>query len=331
MDEQTMSRLQAMLEAHCGLRAKRLEPLTKGGSTSSSLILHAEDGGQFLVKLMHTDDRWQAYLRTLDAISNLDPEMLQYEAGFLFQPGILCVVTAWTAGEDFSVRSMSSARLDRAACRLAERVRRLHALPVQEGGREYSVTDEIRSSIAFLEEHAVMLPHRELYVRYLQDSGNLPDADARRGYIHFDLHTKNMIQCGADSLCLIDWEIAGISDVWRDFVYAVCMHQAEEQEFWLLFLLHYFEDAVPDAFFPASRFYTVLFMLMLVRPNYQTGHIAQHCMLAEKLYDDYCGLKCAVPAWMQETAERLLSAKIGHREALTRLIGLIKEERSDIA
>lgn len=330
MNMQTLNQLLDIIETHCRFKVKRAEPLTTGGSTAFSQILYTEDNRQFMVKLMHIDDHWQEYLQTLNAIGSLDSLMPKIENCFLVQPGVLCLVTAWVAGEEFTPQNKDIVQLDHAAGKLAEHLRQLHTLPVQDGGREYSVAENIRSSIAFLDGNAVTLPHQKLYIRYLEDSRNSPYTDLRRGYIHFDLHRKNIIQRNDGDLCLIDWEIAGISDVWRDFVYAVCMHQPEEQEFWLLFLLHYFEDSIPDNFFTASRFYTVLFMLMLVRSNYVKGTMAQHSMLAEKIYDDYRGLKCTIPMWMKNTAQRLLAANIGHHDELTRLIFSIRREQSDI-
>lgn len=326
MDAQTLDQLRGMIETNCSFRVKCLEPLTMGGSTAFSQILYTDDDRMFLVKLMRIDDRWQEYLNTLNAIGSLDLLMLRLEAGFLFQPGVLCLVTAWVTGTVFDPQDMELVQLDHTAGKFAGYLRRLHTLPVQEGGREYSIAENIRSSIAFLEDNAVTLPHQELYTRYLEDPGNSPYTDARRGYIHFDLHRKNILCCQTGNCCLIDWEIAGISDVWRDFVYAVCIHQPEERDFWLLLLLHYFEDAIPDRFFTASRFYTVLFMMMLVRSNCAKGTMAQHSMLAQKIFDDYQGLKCTIPVWMKQTAERLLAAEIGHQAELTRLIRLIEEE-----
>lgn len=329
MDVQTLDKLRYMIQTNCNFQVKRLEPLTMGGSTAFSQILYSDDNRMFLVKLIRINDQWQEYLNTLKAIGSLDLLMPRLEAGFLFQPRVLCLVTEWVTGTELIIQEMKLVQLDHIAEKLAKYLRCLHTFPVQEGGREYSIAENIWSSLAFLEDNDVMLPHQKLYSRYLEDPENSPYTDARRGYIHFDLHRKNILCCQNGDCCLIDWEITGVSDVWRDFVYAVCIHQPEEQEFWLLLLLHYFEDAIPECFFTASRFYTVLFMMMLVHSNCAKGTMAQHSMLAQKIFDDYHGLKCTIPIWMKKSAERLLATGIGHQDELTRLICLIKEELRD--
>lgn len=328
MDDKTFRQLRGKLETECGIIIKSLNSLDTGGSNSLTQIALTLDGEKYIVKLMRVGSYYDDYVNTLYALNELSDVVPRCVKCFLFRPEVLCIVTEWIEGTEVDYRCTNIKELDNTAIELAKCLKKLHTFPVKDSGREYSIVNDICSSKDTLIKYNIELPHKEIYLKYLDNIENIPCVDGRRGYIHFDLHTKNIIKCGISDYRFIDWEITGISDVWRDLVYAVCINHPDEQDFWLLFILNYFNDDIPVEFFSVVKFYVILFMMMLVKSNYIKGTLRNHFMLVEKVFYEYSTLKCNIPLWMKSTAEKLLVADTRHNNQLMKLIRLIEEERS---
>lgn len=328
MDDKTFRQLQCRLETECEFKLKSLAPLHTGNSDSLTQIAYTSDDKKYIVKLIKADKKYTTYINTLYALNSLSKVIPKCVKGFLFCEDAVCIVTEWIEGTEVDFRCADIEKLDIATSYIADIVRKLHKFPVKNNGREFSVINDVSSSFSILTRYNIVLPHDKAYRKYLDDPANIPCMNERRGYIHFDLHMQNIIKCEHSDYRLIDLELIGISDVWRDFVYAVCINHPDEQKFWLLFILNYFEDDIPEDFFRSVKFYVVLFMIMLVKSNYLNKTLEHHFMLAEKIFNEYGALKYDIPLWIKYTAEKILRLNTKHQKQLIRLIKSIEEERS---
>ena len=91
-----------------------------------------------------------------------------------------------------------------------------------------------------------------------------------------------------------------ISEPWRDFVYATSFHEKGENMFWFSVLLEYFKYLIPEEFWKAIKFYSIIQLLRMVICNYQMKNNYAIERVSESLFTTYNGLKDCIPAWVKK-------------------------------
>jgi len=224
--------------------AERIE----GGLTNESWLVRANDTA-IVVRLgsrdtesLQIDRKSEASVLAAVAVAGIGPPVLMCEP----DQGVL--VTQHLPGSTWSSRD---ARSSRNVARIAELLRRLHALPVPEGIRQIDLQQIVndywntllsRGLASNTGNTATRTRARELIAELARD--------ATRRLCHNDVHHLNIIDDG--TLRLVDWEYAGAGDPYFDLA-SVCVYHEYSDDTRRELLLAYLGQDRPSAFSRLQR------------------------------------------------------------------------------
>ena len=296
------------LEAEFHLHEDILEwqPLLTGGSTNLKYYGITKSGLKFNVKYQVLSNR-NLQQRKIRNLLNLQTNLIfpRCICSYISLSSSVCFITEWIEGENLQLGQLNFNIDSLYMCvkKVCVQLKTLHSISV-----DMQPTNEIRKdykkACATIKHYKIKIPHLDMYCNYI-DTHIMELSSKRLGYVHFDFHPGNILQVHK-GYRIIDLETISITDVWRDLVYAVAINFPIERKFWLLFLLEYFEGLPPKEFFSVSKLYVIIYMLMLAKSNYKNKTTDTYFQLAEKLYNDYQGLKTEIPSWFYSTAKELV-------------------------
>lgn len=151
------------------------------------------------------------------------------------------LITRTLPGRDWEERDT---REPRNIARLAAVLRRLHALPVAEDIRRIELTRVLQGYWLALADKREFTRDTQRHAQALHLAQAF-DAQAQRCLCHTDLHHFNIIDNG-ERLWIVDWEYAGVGDVYFDLASMCCWHR-HDAELRRLLLEEYFGEAGEQA------------------------------------------------------------------------------------
>jgi thiamine kinase len=199
-------------------RIRDIEPI-KHGLTNRSWLVSADDD-RFVVRISDVGSAEQ-----LQIDRNSEAVVLQYVASAGIGPQVLrcdpargILVTRYL-GATWTEQDVQS---DDNIYRLANLLRRLHALDVPAGVRAVDLASTVHGYIRTLDGRGV---HRGLALPALRECADETAMQLRRGstacLCHNDVHHLNIV--GGDAVRLIDWEYAGVGEPLFDLA-SVCVY-----------------------------------------------------------------------------------------------------------
>lgn len=129
------------------------------------------------------------------------------------------LITRTLPGRDWEERDT---REPRNVARLAEVLRRLHALPVTEDIRRIELARVLQGYWSELANKREFTHDARRHEQALHLAQAL-NAQAQRCLCHTDLHHFNIIDAG-ERLWILDWEYAGVGDLYFDLASVCCWH-----------------------------------------------------------------------------------------------------------
>ena len=210
----------------------------------------------------------EAFAIQAAAAVGLSPEIV----AFIQPDGHL--VTRWIDGRHWEYPEFRTAEN---VCLLTETVKRIHALPPN--GATFSPFQRVRSYLDTARCFAVPLPAGfDGYLqtmRLVQADEQMDTSDWRR-FCHNDLVSVNYLYVEAErSIIVLDWEFAGLGDIYYDLATVVYTHDSEgpiPPELEEVMLACYFGETTPWQY---RRLLGMKYMLMLFTGMWG---LAQHGM-----------------------------------------------------
>ena len=136
------------------------------------------------------------------------------------------LITRWVDGrhwEPLEFRTPEHVRL------LTETVKRIHTMPPT--GAIFSPFRRVEAYIEAARGFAVPLPHgfyRFIEAMHAVENEQLSDASDWQHFCHNDLVSVNYLYCKEDdAITLLDWEFAGLGDIYYDLATVVYTHDSE--------------------------------------------------------------------------------------------------------
>jgi thiamine kinase-like enzyme len=204
-------------------RIRDIEPIKHGLTNRSWLV--TTDGDRFVVRIsdvrsteeLQIDRDSEAVVLQHVARAGIGPQILRCD------PVDGTLVTRYL-GATWTERD---AHFDENIDRIADLLRRLHALDVPAGARAVDLASTVHGYVRTLEERGT---HSGLVSPALRDCADETAAELRKGstpcLCHNDVHHLNIV--GSDPVRLIDWEYAGVGERLFDLA-SVCVYHRYRQ------------------------------------------------------------------------------------------------------
>ena len=179
---------------------------------------------------------------------------------------------------------------------IAKAIKMLHSIYCQDVF-DYNIEAEIDRHINFLTKNKIDFFAKKDFIFALK---NIELKNIQYGFTHMDLHLRNIVINSDYKAIFIDYDNISISDIRRDFVYAVAMHEREENDLWYLVLQEYFNYNISDAFWNDMYYYTIIHLFRMIEQEFKNGNLDSMNFLANSLYKNYRGLRTVIPKWIEE-------------------------------
>ncbi len=217
-----------------------------------------------------------------------------------------CIIMKWMDGKVLDLKNSTFTReeLYGLAEMAARELKSIHTFPIDKT-RKLDLYKEYLRTKRFLIKKKIDVPHLNEFIKIL-DIALKENNDSLYGMTHLDFHAGNIIYRN-DSAVIIDTETFDITHPWRDFSYALCINSLCENTYWMSFILAYFDWNIPDEFWEISRNYVLYHFVKLLISNYLNHSLESMYPLAEKIYDEYDGMKSNIPKWVESSLRKLKS------------------------
>jgi serine/threonine-protein kinase len=118
-------------------------------------------------------------------------------------------------------------------------------------------------------------------------------------FLHGDFHPGNLVLGTDGKLSVIDFDRFEIGDSVRDFTRLAVFSRLDSVDFARGQIDGYFEDKVPDYFFPRLAFYAAFdsFFSLVWASCRGEGEVKQARMRIGTVYDDFAGFTRCIPGW----------------------------------
>jgi len=211
----------------------------KRGLTNESWRVRG--GGHDVIVRISTVDE---HALQLDRVSEANVLRIVEQAGIgaavlKCEPQARLLITRALPGRDWDAEQ-ASVRTN--ISRLATLIKRLHALPLHQGIHRIALTDALRGYWSELDAKGLLQSEQQLQRRnYALHVAQSSDREPWRCLCHTDLHHYNIVDNG-EQLWIVDWEYAGIGDLYFDLASFCCWHRFDN-ELRRTLLLDYFGEA----------------------------------------------------------------------------------------
>ena len=119
--------------------------------------------------------------------------------------------------------------------------------------------------------------------------------------VHGDMHIGNILITKADDIVFIDLDDVRFGDAFIDLVYAAnIILSKEEYSTYYLFLKYYFDDKLPQEFWPVVNFYSICKAIMIMKEEVLNSVNGQPILSIDSFIQQHDGLKKEEPYWYKE-------------------------------
>lgn len=237
--------------------------LLSGRSQNKKYKINTDTGEEYLVRTVKTQD----INRHFDACVNLYSKNAQIAKPVCILSEPECVeMVEWVRGDCISF-SRDTSYLDsiKLGILAGNAIKSVHQVTVGAGIIRPDIKSELNHYKEIIGRREVSFSYKTEIMRKLDEGADYLGEVCRKSYVHMDIHSHNMVFSQLkNKIILIDCENMSITDPWRDFSYATCFHDNEENLFWYSALLRYFDHNIPDEFWVASRIYSGIQILRIL-------------------------------------------------------------------
>ncbi|HFI0418953.1 TPA: aminoglycoside phosphotransferase family protein [Streptococcus suis] len=196
------------------------QPLTKGWSSDRKYKVQLEDGRLGLLRIAERP-AYEAKRLEFQLVENLFRLVLPVAEPLSFWADDLSVYTLyeWVEGQDMNdlASSLSESVLYDLGCQSGQFLRTLHALPIDQGQRDWNsfYQDKIDSKLAAYQAASHSYPNGQAMIDFVQTNRHLL-AGRPIAYHHGDFHTGNFLLGRDGKLKILDFDRYDMGDPWEE-------------------------------------------------------------------------------------------------------------------
>ena len=179
---------------------------------------------------------------------------------------------------------------------IANKLKNIHVTYEQ----QYNVSFTEKDVERILDQEFLKPEIKELLLSYM--ISKLPLINSRfPTIVHGDMHIGNILITKADDIVFIDLDDVRFGDAFIDLVYAAnIILSKEEYSTYYLFLKYYFDDKLPQEFWPVVNFYSICKAIMIMKEEVLNSVNGQPILSIDSFIQQHDGLKKEKPYWYKE-------------------------------
>lgn len=276
--------------------------LLKGWSLDRKYILESENADKYLLRLTDKEfyeKRYKQY-QMLENISKSKIHSTKAIDFGILDDGVVYMLMTYLDGKEglevLGQYSNEDAYI--LGMKAGEILKTIHTIPFEERGESWwdMYQKKYPRKIYNIENCGERIPQQDIILKYYRNNIQIMK-DRPLVFCHGDFHLGNMI-INNDELGIIDFEKATIGDPYDDlkpFRWNVLV-----SEYFQTGLVNaYFENNIPEDFWPILKFYAVESMISQLpwAQKYGKEEVDTAYMLVDKQLEWYDNLKLTIPTW----------------------------------
>lgn len=194
------------------------------------------------------------------------------------------------------ISGMSDVRKREVIKKAAESLKKLH-----EDERQKKKVFLTKNDVAsIIDQKFLSQRNKELLFSYMITK--LPLINSRyKTVVHGDMHTGNVLITKNEEILFIDLDDVQYGDPFIDLVYASNLIFSEkEYPIYYLFLKYYFENNIPQDFWPIVNFYSICKAVKIMKAEIDNSVDGKPVFSMDSFICEHAGLRREEPYWYQE-------------------------------